>query len=550
MERLQKLAAEKSVDEKRRAENERLWQETHLPMVSTFNDASEMREEFELIRSDFVRDDLNLDGPLEYSIADADDWVFWQRFKQMLQYRSDILYWEFRVKDSIDEFAKDDENLERSPLHLFLDPNGVMFAFPEALQRLLLAMARFAKNIASPNYSSVLELLVQARQFRKKDSQLSAEAAEKYAGSFKHLIELLLCERMLLSESELKEKLVDPGPKEEEYVEEQDATFALLDDWDDPEEATRESIRIVQDLYDKHVRVLLTPTMWRNEDKPPIEILARETKKLADDMERGEPVHEAGDDYPYAMLEDLLKLNTRPIYEKYHLNPNYGKSTTHWNMNWQLKCEGDPVVFRMPHDDAKTAILADLKRFLELGMRIAHRIESTSLGHWQKAYMFLRDVGELICRARPTKRGEIELELHHFFNSIREARAQLWVDLQTRGGKYDFAAENETPAPMPVVIETSSIDEAAQKFGKAVKGKLPSRKNQQLAHNVYHDVAKIWNERRANAHLYAREKGHKISHVDVFTYHKHWMIENNIKTADDLFKAIDNARKKGLIHGE
>jgi len=464
--RLEKLAAQKSAEEKMRAEDALRWQESHLPYVYTFDNVDEMREEFDLIRNNFIRMDQCWGMDDECPLGVADDDFFWKRFAELLQARQTIVYGEYQVKDVIDESSDDEKNLLCEARHLHCDPKMVIHSYPESLMRMLISVAKFAKNIGSPFYPRVLELMVTARYRGKFNSHLSAEDAQEYAADLRKYIELLLAERFLLSEDELKEKLADPGPKDSDIEDEENAAFALFDDYDEPEDATEASRQKIVQLYRKQVRVLLEPTMRKGENLPPIQILARETKKLLADMERGEPA-EPNDDYPYAMLEDLLKVNTQPIYLKYRLNPSYGDES----LPWQPKCEGDPFVVTMPEHEQKMAILKDFEDFLRGGMYIAHRIESRSLEDWQKAVMFLRQVGEELCRARPTRRSEAETVIHQFFASIRNARAQLWIDLQTRGGKYDFAAESATSEPATVRIDSCSIDEAAKKIGREIKPK-------------------------------------------------------------------------------
>lgn len=241
----------------------------------------------------------------------------------------------------------------------------------------------------------------------------------------------LSAERELCSQEELDQFLDEPPNPETDDEDEDILPFVC--DCDNPEDATDESRRLCQAAYEKQVKPLRQPTLTPAGPRMPLELLRDLTRKLADDLERGKITTDSpADCYRYEILNDLLKLETTPIYCEYHWDPEKVNRPEPF-----MRMSENPIFVEQKENAIKEEILADLDRFIDGGMKIARRIGSKSLADWQNCALIVKDRVKLAMRGNFRQKREIDMKLVEFDRSLQNARAQLWADVKANGGSVE-----------------------------------------------------------------------------------------------------------------
>lgn len=430
--RLEKLCREKNDAAKQEAERLASEQVTRLPLASVISSRDELAEQIDIITRSFYRGaGTSYEDDYDFTLNALGDDTFWPQFTQVLQMQKSFQYVYYRVKKDPDPSAPDEANLDKSLAKVIADEFGVVDSLNAPLLRLLLALGHFARKAHAIAYPLVVELLSIRRQFDFLFRPMSAEQAEHFAGTLRKAVSSLSAERELCSQEEL-DKFLDEPPNPGTDDEDEDI-LPFVCDCDNPEDATDESRHLCQAAYERRVKPLRQPTLTPAGPRMPLELLRDLTRKLADDLEHGKITTDSpADFYRYEILNDLLKLETTPIYCEYHWDPEKANRPEPF-----MRMSEKPIFVEQPENAIKEEILADLDRFIDCGMKIARRIGSKSLADWQNCALIVKNRVELAMRGNFRQKREIDMKLVEFDRSLQKARAQLWADVKANGGSVE-----------------------------------------------------------------------------------------------------------------
>lgn len=351
------------------------------------------------------------------SFTDARDFI-----RHLYTFICDFPCKKWSVKGVIDPARPDDENLCESTDFYHTSRHFEEGFVTRLTYHLLETMGRLARNIKAKVYSQIVDFIVECEMSYCKLEELPAELADPFLNKFRLIMQTLETEMRLCDPTELGKNFIPVVAD----LSEPDYNPSDIEVIGDPQAATQRSLEAALSRYKQSMEDLY-PTWNGGNHMTMLEDFVKETAELADEMERGEPTADgSGIIFSYAFLSKLLQKQTYICYTKFLVEEEPGSPPSVTRV---------PYYKSMPETENREKALDNLKRLIRAGEKLSRKVKSATVGKWSHLLVLLKqnddcfNLGSLLYASKARK------DLADFIETLRDARVELWSELQSTGGK-------------------------------------------------------------------------------------------------------------------